>query len=1122
MKIFLFFCCTISFALSPEDGLAQDANIRIEKDETLTLNKAFTMVNRQTDYKFVYRHDLLKNAPKIAVTKGVIKTRVLLAKFLSPINFTYEFTPDNTIVVKRKPENNKKRTKDETSIDFVQQSISGSVQDSNGLPLAGANVLEMGTTNGTQTDFDGNFSLTVSSENAVLSISFLGFVTKEISVKGRETLSISLEEDAAALDEVVVVGYGTQKKSDVTGATERLDVKDFQNQNVTQLTDLLTGTVAGFNASQSGSAGGVGSLQVRGPTSLTAGTDPLLVVDGAIFKGSLQDINPNDIETIDVLKDASSAAVYGSKAASGVILVTTKKGVTGKPTINLTTRWGMVRSTNERKGLDADEYVQFRQDYFRTTNPNMPFHFYTNPDELPDNVSLEDWRAFGDNPLDDNTQEYLSRLRFFPIEQQNYLADRTVDWYDVVMRRGLTQTHDISLGGGTEDYKYYWSVGYTDKEGIIVGDEFSNVRSRINVDFDVTDWLTVGMNTMVSSQDESAIPASLGFYSNSPYGQVFDDEGNLARLPHGHTFNPLLEPYRQDRLRKVNTLFSKIYANIKLPFGITYNGSFQPRYEFMKDLRFTTTDPRRGGDPSQDQSFGSRSEYSHYEWMIDNILRWDGEFGVHAFDVTLLQNLESTRRWSSFSSNRNFAPTEQLGYNALQLGNAPSVSNDDYKYTGDALMARLNYTLMERYLFTGSIRRDGYSAFGLENPRADFPALAVGWIISKEDFFKVEAINRMKLRLSWGVNGNRDIGIYAALARLEPEVWFDGSNPRIGVYNSTLGNRDLRWERTESFNVGLDIGLFKNKVDLSLNYYDMVTTDLLLNRRLPALTGFSSITSNLGKLRNRGFEMSLDAAVVNKEDFSWRTNLVFSMNRNKIVELFGDVGEYTLLGEERTGEVPDYSNQWFPGKALDVVWDYDITGVWQENEREEAESYNMRVGDFKAVDLNEDGEYDEFSDKKFIGHTVPRFRLGFRNSFSFLKNFTASIFIRADLGHIGEFSDALNPGWESNDRRNRNVGPVPYWTPENPINDYARLDVSTSGYGGDLRIFKSRSFVRIQDVTLGYNLPSATANRLKLSNVRVFSSVRNMATFTKWPGWDPESGDIPLPASYNVGLSLSL
>jgi TonB-linked SusC/RagA family outer membrane protein len=903
---------------------------------------------------------------------------------------------------------------------------------------------------------------------------------------------------------------------------ERVNAENFQNQTMTQVTDMLTGTVAGFNANQSTSAAGGSSLEVRGPTSLNAGTDPLIVLDGVIYKGSLQDINPHDIESIDILKDASSAAVFGSKAASGVILITTSKGDTGKPTINFSSRMGITEPALERRPLGPDEYIQFRKDFFRTVFPNTPYHFYTNPNELPNDVSLEEWRNFGDNPLEDNTQEYMSRLRLFPIEQENFLAGRTTDWYDVVMRRGLRQTHDLSVGGGAEGFNYYWSIGYTDNEGIRVGDEYSAVRSRLNVDFDVTDWLGLGVNAQFSDRDESAVPASMDFYANSPYGREFDPDGNVERLPHGHTFHPLIDHYRTNRLRKINNLFSIIHADVELPLGITYSVSFQPRYETMKDLRFISTDVRLGGRPSEDLSQGTREEYSHYEWMVDNLLKWNREIGIHSFDATLLYNVEETKRWSSDNSNINFSPTEELGYHALQLGNNPSLFNNDFRSTGDAFMARLNYSLLDKYLVTASIRRDGYSAFGLQNPRATFPALAFAWQVAEEDFFNIDLINRMKFRLSWGVNGNRDIGMYASLARLGTALWYDGTSQRVGVYNSSLSNPGLRWERTESVNLGLDIGVLEDRIDLTLDYYDMTTTDLLMNRILPTITGFSDITTNLGELGNRGFETTLNTVNISKKDLTWRSSLVFSLNRNKIKHLFGDMGEYTLLGETRFGAVPDYSNEWFPGQAIDVVWDYELLGVWQVDEADEANTYGMRVGDFKAVDVDGDGVYNELIDKQFIGHERPRYRLGLRNDFTFLTNFTASVFVRADLGHISPYSPALNSGFESNDRRSRNVGPVPYWTPENPINDYARLDVSTSGYGGGLRIFKPRSFVRIQDVSLAYSLPPDIAQRLKLNNLRVFGSVRNLATFTKWPHWDPESGSLPMPRTFTTGISLSL
>jgi TonB-linked SusC/RagA family outer membrane protein len=1001
--------------------------------------------------------------------------------------------------------------------------ISGTITDGNtGETLPGVNIIIQGTTVGTVSNMDGEYSLKVPGPESVLVFSFIGYLNQEIVVGNQNEINVSLDSDAADLDEVVVVGYGTVRKRDLTGSVERVNAENFQNQTMTQVTDMLTGTVAGFNANQSTSAAGGSSLEVRGPTSLNAGTDPLIVLDGVIYKGSLQDINPHDIESIDILKDASSAAVFGSKAASGVILITTSKGDTGKPTINFSSRMGITEPALERRPLGPDEYIQFRKDFFRTVFPNTPYHFYTNPNELPNDVSLEEWRNFGDNPLEDNTQEYMSRLRLFPIEQENFLAGRTTDWYDVVMRRGLRQTHDLSVGGGAEGFNYYWSIGYTDNEGIRVGDEYSAVRSRLNVDFDVTDWLGLGVNAQFSDRDESAVPASMDFYANSPYGREFDPDGNVERLPHGHTFHPLIDHYRTNRLRKINNLFSIIHADVELPLGITYSVSFQPRYETMKDLRFISTDVRLGGRPSEDLSQGTREEYSHYEWMVDNLLKWNREIGIHSFDATLLYNVEETKRWSSDNSNINFSPTEELGYHALQLGNNPSLFNNDFRSTGDAFMARLNYSLLDKYLVTASIRRDGYSAFGLQNPRATFPALAFAWQVAEEDFFNIDLINRMKFRLSWGVNGNRDIGMYASLARLGTALWYDGTSQRVGVYNSSLSNPGLRWERTESVNLGLDIGVLEDRIDLTLDYYDMTTTDLLMNRILPTITGFSDITTNLGELGNRGFETTLNTVNISKKDLTWRSSLVFSLNRNKIKHLFGDMGEYTLLGETRFGAVPDYSNEWFPGQAIDVVWDYELLGVWQVDEADEANTYGMRVGDFKAVDVDGDGVYNELIDKQFIGHERPRYRLGLRNDFTFLTNFTASVFVRADLGHISPYSPALNSGFESNDRRSRNVGPVPYWTPENPINDYARLDVSTSGYGGGLRIFKPRSFVRIQDVSLAYSLPPDIAQRLKLNNLRVFGSVRNLATFTKWPHWDPESGSLPMPRTFTTGISLSL
>lgn len=1008
-------------------------------------------------------------------------------------------------------------------VNAQSQTVSGVVRTAaDNLPLAGVTVQVKGTSNTTATDPKGYYLLRDISPTNSLLFSSIGFGSVTVAVKGRSEVNMGLQVEASSLDQVVVVGYGTRKKGDVTGAITQIDANAFKFQSTTQFTEMLAGTVAGFNSNQGTSAQGGASMEIRGRTSLSAGTSPLIVVDGAIFYGSILDINSNDIETINILKDASSAAIFGAKAASGVIIITTKKGRKGKPTINFSSKLGMTESYNERRGLGPQEYVRFRQDFFRQLFPTTNYNFYTHPNELPSNITIEQWRALSSTPaLADNTKEWMARLRFFPTEQENYLKGKTMDMYDEVFRKGIRQEYDLSTSGGNENSSYFWSLGYDNNEGIRVGDKFTSIRSRLNLDFKIADWLNVGMNAQFSDRNEGFVPASTNFYVNSPYGQMFDSAGNLQRYPHGHSDNPLLDHYRRSVLDKTNSLFGNLYADVKLPFGFKFRTSFQPFYQTHKDMSFTTINPTLGGVVNEVPS-GWRSQSSTMNWMLDNILSWNKKIGVHDIDVTLLANVESNRYWSDSMANRNFTPNQELGFGGLQFGNSPQISINDTRSTGDALMARLNYTLLDRYLLTASIRRDGYSAFGLQNPRAVFPAFALGWVVSNEKFFNVDFINRMKVRASWGANGNRDIGIYSALARTGSNLWYDGTSVRVGVFNSSLANSALSWEKTTSLNFGVDVALMGNKIDFSADVYDKTTTNLLLNRILPRVTGFANITTNLGEVVNRGLEFSLNTKNINRSDFSWRSSFVFSLNRNKINKLFGNIGNYTLLGEKRTGDVPDFTNKWFPGYAVDAIWDYKVTGVWQLGEKGEAARYNMQPGDFKSVDVNGDGKYVDVEDKQFIGYTVPRSRLGLRNDFTFLKNFTASVFVRADLGQIGAYDVALNGGFESNDRWNRNVGPVPYWSADNPNNEYARLNVNTGSYGGGLMIYKPRSFVRIQDVSLSYNLTSAAASRLRLNSLQFFGSIRNLATFTKWPGWDPEFGMSPMPRTFTIGLNCSL
>lgn len=1001
--------------------------------------------------------------------------------------------------------------------------ISGQVFDiSSKETMPGVNILIKGTSTGTVTDIDGSYSIRIPNEDAELIFSFVGYLTQSVKVGNQTTLNVDIVADQAQLEEVVVVGYGTVKKSDLTGSVVRVDPQSFKNQSNVQLTDMLAGTVAGFNANQGTSAAGGSSLEVRGPTSLSAGTEPLVVLDGVIFNGSLRDINPNDIESVDILKDASSAAVFGARAASGVILVTTTRGSTGKPTINFTTKLGVAGPTNDNYAVRGPQgYLDFRRDFFRTLGQSQPDYHWFNPEELPEGVTLEQWRASNNNPNPDDSQEWVSRLNFFPEEVNAYLAGETVNWRDEVMKPGIRQEYDLSIAGGTEKMKYYWSLGYLDNEGIIVGDKFSTIRSRVNLDFEVTDYLKVGINSQFSSRDESVVQANLGgMYSTSPYAQKYEEDGSIKWFPHGYIGgqNPLINYLGQDRFHKRNSFFSALFAEFKLPFGITFRSSYQPRIESIRDYNYWSPETITGGQ-TYAGGRATRFESNTYEWMVDNLLKWNEEFGIHRFDVTFLYNLEKNRIYSSSMANQTFLPSSVLGYHGMQFGGDPTINTNDITYTGDGLMGRLNYTLMDKYLFTGSIRRDGFSAFGRENPRAIFPALAFAWQISDEGFYNSSVIDQLKMRMSWGVNGNRDIGPYSSYAQMGSNQYFNGSQVQMGIFTSTLSNPGLSWEETESYNLGFDIGILANRINLTLDYYDMSTVNLLVDRSLPRVTGFENVTSNIGELANRGFEATLGGVAVNRAKFNWRTNINYSMNRNKIISLFGDTGEYTLQGQTIFGEIPDFENEWFIGQPIDVVWDYDILGTWQVEEAQEAAEFNLDPGDIKAADVDGNGVYEALQDKKFIGFSQPRHRIGFRNDITFLRNFTASIFIRADLGHLRSFPPSV-AGWSTFDRIS--TANYPYWTPDNRTNDYPRLSVNDSPFGGGVMPYKSSSFVRIQDLSLSYNVPSAIAQRYNMQNVRIFGSVRNLYTFSSWPGWDPESGLTPMPRIVTVGFSLSL
>jgi TonB-dependent starch-binding outer membrane protein SusC len=1112
MKIsaLFLFCALANLVADP--AWSQNTRISLNMKDA-TVEEVLNKIEDSSEFYFLFNQRTVDVTKKVDIVADQEPIRDILSNMLGKdVTFTVY---DRQIILTR-------ADLDESAEELQQKRVTGKVTSKAGDPLAGVSVIVKGSTTGTITNNEGSFNLVLPDGATTLSFSFVGMSTQDIEIGNESVFDVIMNESAVGLDEVLVIGYGTAKKRDLTGSVVRVDATVFKDESTTQLSNMLAGTVAGISTSQATTADGSSSMLIRGQKSLNASTDPMIVLDGVIFNGSISDINPADIESIDILKDASSASVYGARAAAGVVIVTTKKGSQGKPVISFSSQLGMAEVTNNVKPYDAAGYLRFRQDVLRGYYPDKVSYYYNNPTKLPAGVSIDEWRAASNNPQEDNTQEWLSRLNFYPVEVDNYLSGKSVDWYHKAIHKGLRQNYDLSIGGKTNNFTYYWSLGYQNNEGVVRGDKFSTVRSRLNVDFKVTDWLNVGLNTQFADRDQSSVPVEMwSMYDNSPYGSMYRADGSLEWYPNSFAVpNPMDNYYGQQTLNKVYTLFTSMYAKLNLPLGFNYKVSFQPYYEFGRNFNFWPSSTIYGG-VDHSGGYGTREESSKFNWIVDNILAWNKEIGINSFDLTLLYSAERNLGWSSFNSNESFLPNQFLGYNALQFGSKPYLSNYDYQETGNAVMGRLNYTLLKKYLVTASIRRDGYSAFGKKNPTAFFPAAAIAWRISDEDFFPKDIINTMKLRVSWGVNGNRDIGAYSAMAQISPNLYYDGSNTIVGVYNSTLANNNLAWERTKSLNFGLDFAILKNRIDVSAEYYNATTNDLLMKRKLPEITGFTDIITNLGEIGNRGFELTVNTKNIDHPNFTWNSSLVFSLNRNKIKKLFGDYETVVINGKNVKREIPDYTNEWFPGQSIDRIWNYKITGIWQTSETDKAAVYYLQPGDFKAVDVNKDSAYVDLDDKQFIGYKQPRYRLGFRNDFTFFRNFAASIFIRADLGQLTAYEDALHSGGsDTYDRRNTIA--IPYWTPENQSNEYARLNTNLNVFGGGIMMYKPSSFMRVQDFTLSYTLPANAIQRMKLSTLRIYCSVRNLYTLTKWPGWDPESGSTPMPKIYTFGVNLSL
>ncbi len=1062
------------------------------------------------------------------------------------------------------------------------RSVKGVVVDTEGEPLIGATVQVEGTSTGVSTDIDGNFVINVASGQTLL-VSYVGYSPKKVKVTDSSAdLRIELSLNEEMLEDVVVIGYGSMKKKDLTGAITQIDPNKIADSNPQTVQDILRGT-AGLQVGYDSSAKGGGSLELRGKNSLGTKSDPLIILDGMQFYGELSEINPEDIKQIDILKDSSSAAIYGAKAANGVIIVTTKKGSnTGRPSVTLSANWGINTKSAYRKYYDADGYLAYRTDFYKRDtfgfdengnyrdyqNGQKNAGYYDYPSEAnlaKYGITLDQWMGYTSNGADESPRSVYGRrigLDEEPLLFSNFLDDMSFNWFDYAFRTGLNQDYNVSLSGGTDKMNYYMSVGYMKNQGVVKGNDYNTLRASMRMSGKVTNWLEVGAN--VNFQHRSDGDQALHYSDDlqnpnimkfSPYALPYDREtGEMLQFPMGGTnrFQPFRNEefyYKYEKLEKgYMVLNSKFYVNLNLPFGITYQFNISPRYQYFWDRWFTSADlpDSNKADRGVNRGWGKR-----FDWSLNNTINWDYTFNdVHHVMVTLAQEAEDRKYWSDKIEARGFDPTDALGFHNTQNADKEisKFSTEDTHESADALLARAFYAYDDRYMITASVRRDGYSAFGAKYPHATFPSVALAWNFANEKFMQPisEIWSAGKLRLSWGKNGNRDLGNpYIALANLGSGQgmtmnYIDGNGKVVSdlkyLTMSRLSNENLRWEKTEAFNVGLDLGFFNNRLNLSADWYYKRTNDMVMKMALPGFSGFNEVATNIGRVDNTGIELSINSLNISNNILDWSTTFAFSYNKNKIVHIDYQMEDIldangNVIGQK---EKDNSSNGWFIGKSIEEIWDYDVIGIWQPSEAAEAAKYNQRPGDPKVANYyTEDDKVDPETgertavyndkDKIFHGPKHAPFFLSMRNDFTLWKDFTISFTFYSKFGHksaSGEYRNADNPS--DIITHGLNTYEKEYWTPENQSEYFGRLMAQgPTGATGVNRVI-SRNFLRLSDLTFGYTLPKKWTSKAFMERVRVTFGIKNLFTINppKWSYGDPENWGVGNRV-FNFGINVT-
>lgn len=1048
----------------------------------ITIKEVLQIIESQTDYRFIYENEKINLDSRVNMQVNQESVENILEMLFRERDIQYSITESNLILINP--------TGSLPSKFMTQQSntISGKVTDDSGMPLPGVTVVVKGTTTGTITGTDGYYSLGNVSINATLIFSFVGMKTQELAVSGKTNINVILFEETVGIEEVVAIGYGTVKKSDITGSVSSVKVDDLSQGVTANVDQMLIGKSAGVNVVQnSGEPGGGISINIRGASSINAGNSPLYVIDGVPIDNSraiesasvtgfssnrsprnpLSSINASDIESIEILKDASATAIYGSRGANGVILITTKGG------------------KNENMKVSYSGYVGVQN---RANKLNL--------------LSATDYKRIINEIIDEGGGSQSEKVQ--DIEN----GGMGTDWQDQLNNpNALVQDHQLSFSGGSEKSTYYASVNYMDQDGIMQNTSFKRYGARLNLTSKISDKFNIGMNVTGSYIQDSFIANGFGVnegggalyaaYNFDPTLSVKDDVGKYSISQFLTVDNPVAIAEGMGSVSNSERFLASAFGEYKilpeLSVRVNIGSDFvnENRKSFVSSLTI---------DGRNNQGIAANQNVEKSNYLVEGTLNYSKSIKIHSFNAlagVTYQRFVTTRMANEASG----FPNESLGADNLGIGDPTTfdISNSVSANRLASYIGRINYTLNDKYLATATIRADGSSRFGGNNKFGYFPSAALAWKMSSEPFIqKLSAINSMKLRASWGQTGNQEIGDYPALSTYSQAgtaIW--GGVEVTGTQPARIPNPDLKWETTEQMNIGLDFGFLKNRINGSVDYYKKKTKDMLLNLPIPQSTGFSSILSNVGRIDNSGFELLINTVNISKNDFSWHSNVTFTTMKNEVKDL-GGISQI-IIGANYTHVTQVAIIK--PGLPLNSYYGWEVNGIWQEGDDYSNFTEDYQPGDLKYVDQNGDKVVND-ADRVVLGNSIPDFQWSFGNTFNY-KNFELFVFWEGVQGVDMLNGNLIDNYFPINLRRNKFAEPyLNRWTPENPTNKYPSF---TDPLKFGRRVINSQtlldaSYSRLKTVRLSYTLPKISSS---IHSAQVYFTAENLWTITNYMGLDP-------------------